>query len=151
MRILDAKKIPHQHYEYGDITGMLDGVTVANMIGKDPSTVYKTLVTSGRPGTNYVFVLPVNKELDLKKAARTVGEKKIEMIPVKSLESTTGYVKGGCSPVGMKRAFPTVFDISVQSLTTVIFNGGKVGTQVEMAPDDITKAVRCTFEDICVH
>lgn len=149
MRILDTKKIPYQHYEYEGITGMLDGVTVANMIGKDASTVYKTLVTSGKPGTHYVYVLPVNKELDLKKAARAVGEKKVEMIPVKSIEPTTGYVKGGCSPVGMKRAYPTVFDASALELTTVIFNGGKVGTQVELVPDDITKVIRCTFADIC--
>lgn len=149
MRILDTKKITYQHYEYDGITGMQSGVTVANTIGKNPSTVYKTLVTSGRAGTHYVFVLPVNRELDLKKAARAVGEKKIEMIAVKDIEPTTGYVKGGCSPVGMKRAYPTVFDASAQKLTTVIFNGGKIGTQVEMAPDDISKAIRCTFADIC--
>ena len=150
MRILDAKKIPYQSYTYDDSDNMIDGVTVAHMTGKDPSVVYKTLVTSGKPGTYYIFVLPVNKELDLKKAARAVGEKRIEMIPVKRIEDVTGYIKGGCSPVGMKKQYPTVFDISAQTLPSLIFNGGRVGTQVELNPGDIGRVIPYRLDDICI-
>ena len=149
MRVLDAKKVPYQNYEYDDSDNMIDGVTVAHMTGKDPAMVYKTLVTVGKTGTHYVFVLPVNRELDLKKAAKSVGEKKIEMIPVRQIEAVTGYIKGGCSPVGMKRTYTTVFDISAKALPLIIFNGGKVGTQVELDPADIAKVIPFTFAGIC--
>ena len=149
MRILDAQKIPYRHYEYDDSNNMVDGITVAHMIGKDPAVVYKTLVTAGKPRQYYVFVLPISKALDLKKAARAVGEKRIEMIPVRDIEAVTGYIKGGCSPIGMKKQYPTVFDISAQALPHIIFNGGKVGTQVELDPADIGKLIPCRFADIC--
>jgi Cys-tRNA(Pro)/Cys-tRNA(Cys) deacylase len=149
MRILDAHGIAYAHYAYESADNMIDGVTVARLIGKDPAIVYKTLVTVGKTGAYYVFVLPVAAELDLKKAAAAVHEKKIDMIPVKQITPVTGYIKGGCSPVGMKKLYDTVFDISTLSHSAVIFNGGKVGTQVEIDPNDIIKVVPCRFEDIC--
>jgi len=149
MRILEQKKISYNVYEYDDSDNMIDGVTVANMIGKDPAIVFKTLVSIGKSKQYYVFVLPVIKELDLKKAAKAVGEKNIELIPVKQIESVTGYIKGGCSPIGMKKAFTTTFDSSAENLDKIIFNAGKVGFQVEISPSDITKAVRAGFADIC--
>ena len=150
MRILDACGITYQHYAHDNTDNMIDGVTVAHLIGKDPAIVYKTLVTIGKTNTHYVFVLPVAKELDLKKASAAVHEKKIDMIAVKQITAVTGYIKGGCSPVGMKKPFKTVFDFSALSLSTIIFNGGKVGTQVELDPNDITRVIPCRFEDICI-
>lgn len=149
MRVLETHGIPYNQYEYDDSDNMIDGVTVAKMIGQDPDRVFKTLVTVSKSLINYVFVLPVNKELDLKKAAKAVGEKNIELIPVKEIESTTGYIKGGCSPIGMKKQFRTVFDETAVLYDAIIFNGGKVGFQVEVDPQLIEKAVACSFEDIC--
>ena len=149
MRILEQKKVPYNVYEYDGSDNMIDGVTVAGMIGKDPSQVFKTLISKGRSGAYYVFVLPAAKELSMKKAAKAVGEKNIELIPVKQIEAITGYIKGGCSPVGMKKAFVTTFDSSAQSLIKIIFSAGKPGLQVEISPSDIQKAVRSSFADIC--
>lgn len=149
MRILDAKGIPYQSATYDDSDNMIDGVTVAHMIGRDPAIVYKTLVTIGKSQTHYVFVIPVAKDLDLKKAAAAVKEKKIDMIPVKQITAVTGYIKGGCSPIGMKKLYETVFDMSARSHSTIIFNGGKVGTQVEIDPNAVTNVIPCRFEDIC--
>lgn len=150
MRVLDAHGIPYGHYEYDDSDNMIDGVSVARMIGQDPERVFKTLVTVSKSRVNYVFVLPVDKELDLKKAAKAVGEKSIEMIPVKQIEPTTGYIKGGCSPIGMKKQFTTVFDETTLLYDTIIFNGGKVGTQIEVDPNAIEKVIPVKFEDIVV-
>lgn len=149
MRVLETHGIPYNSYEYDNSDNMIDGVTVAKMIGQDPDRVFKTLVTISKSLINYVFVLPVNRELDLKKAAKAVGEKNIEMITVKDIEPTTGYIKGGCSPIGMKKQLRTVFDETAILYDTIIFNGGKVGTQVEVNPQLIEKAIPCSFEDIC--
>ena len=149
MRILEQKKIPYGVYEYDDSDNMIDGVTVAGMIGQPPQIVFKTLVSVGKSNQYFVFVLPVAKELDLKKAAKAVGEKNIELIPVKQIESVTGYIKGGCSPIDMKKAYTTTFDSSAVSIDKIIFNAGKVGFQVEISPADITKVIRCRFADIC--
>ncbi len=149
MRILEQKKIPYGVYEYDDSDNMIDGVTVAGMIGRPPQIVFKTLVSVGKSNQYFVFVLPVAKELDFKKAAKAVGEKNIELIPVKQIESVTGYIKGGCSPIGMKKAYTTTFDSSAGSIDKIIFNAGKVGFQVEISPADITKVIRCSFADIC--
>ena len=149
MRVLEQKKIPYNVYEYDNSDNMIDGVTVAEMIGCDPNLVYKTLVSISKSKQYYVFVLPVNKELSLKKAAKSVGEKKIELIPVKQIEQVTGYIKGGCSPIGMKKAYKTTFDESALTHKKIIFNAGKVGHQVEVNPHDITKVIRADFADIC--
>lgn len=150
MRALEAHGIPYNTYEYDYSDNMIDGVTVAKMIGQEPERVFKTLVTVSKSRANYVFVLPVNMELDLKKAAKAVGEKSIELIPVKAIEPTTGYIKGGCSPIGMKKQFTTVIDETALLYDTIIFNSGKVGTQVEADPNDIVKVMPVRFEDITV-
>lgn len=150
MRLLEQFEIPYDYYEYDDSDNMIDGKTVAHMIGKDEKLVFKTLVTVSNSHVNYVFVLPVDKELDLKKAAKIVKEKKIEMIPVKTIEKTTGYIKGGCSPIGMKKKFVTVFHESALENDKIIFNGGKVGIQIEIESKLIEKIVSCEFADICV-
>ena len=145
MRILDQKKIsytPH-HYTHGDIAP--DGVTVARLTGLDPDTVFKTLVTAGASKKNYVFVIPVVKELDLKAAAKAVGEKSISMIRQSELLPLTGYVHGGCSPIGMKKALPTVIDVSAQALDSMAVSAGKVGFQVQLSPGDLAGLVRASF------
>lgn len=149
MRVLEQKKILYNVYEYNNSDNMIDGVTVAGMIDSDPNIVYKTLVSISKSKQYYVFVLPVNKELSLKKAAKAVGEKKIELIPVKQIEQVTGYIKGGCSPIGMKKAYITTFHKAALTNKKIIFNAGKVGYQVEISPHDITKVIRADFSDIC--
>lgn len=135
MRILDREKIPYQchFYEHGDEA--VDGISVAKQLKQNPDQVFKTLVTQGASKRYYVFVIPVAKELDLKAAARAVGEKNVAMLPVKELLPLTGYVRGGCSPIGMKKQFETVIDESCAACPTMIFSGGKIGVQVEVAPD----------------
>ena len=151
MRILDQKKIVYIPHEYHSPDGTApDGVTVASMIGKAPREVYKTLVTQGASRRYYVFVVPSDGQLDLKKAAKSVGEKSVEMIKQKELLPLTGYVHGGCSPVGMKKPFKTVFHSDVLSLATVTVSAGKVGYQVEVEPQTIIKAVAATTADITV-
>lgn len=132
IRQIESKKWTYKLYEYDAPQGFLDGQSVAAEIGAPAEKVYKTLVTQGSSKEYYVFVIPVKKELDLKKAARVFNEKKIEMIPSKAITEVTGYVKGGCSPVGMKKAFKTAIDESVEGHETMIFSGGKVGLQVEL-------------------
>lgn len=149
MRVLDQNKIEYACHYYYD-TDAISGSDVAVVLGQDPRQVFKTLVTVGNSRANYVFIVPVNENLDLKKAARAVGEKSIEMIKVKELLPLTGYVHGGCSPIGMKKQFKTVMDISAQSLDTIIFSGGKIGYQVELAPSDLQRVVPFDFADICV-
>ena len=151
MRILDQKKIPYIPHEYHSPDGNApDGVTVASMIGKTPREVYKTLVTQGASKRYYVFVVPSDGQLDLKKAAKAVAEKSVEMIKQKELLPLTGYVHGGCSPVGMKKPFKTVFHSDVLNLATVTVSAGKVGHQVEIEPQTIIKAVAATTADITV-
>ena len=147
MRILDQHKIKYNSYTYGNGEAV-SGDVVAREIGKDPNSVFKTLVTEGKSKEHYVFVVPVLCELDLKKAAAAVGEKSIAMIKSKELLPTTGYIHGGCSPIGMKKQFKTVINISAQNLETIIFSAGKIGFQVEVAPDDLKKIVPFIFADI---
>lgn len=149
MRILDQKKIPYQHYCYAD-TAAVSGVEVAKVLGQDPAQVFKTLVTESGKGGHYVFVIPVGEELDLKKAAKAVGEKSIAMLKSKDLLPLTGYIHGGCSPIGMKKQFTTVVDQTAQGFDTIIFSAGKIGYQVEVNPLDLQKLIRCEFADLTV-
>ena len=149
MRILDQKKISYISHNYMN-TGAVSGAEVAAALGENPDMVFKTLVTVGKSGANYVFVIPVEKELDLKKAARSVGEKSIEMIHQKELLPLTGYIHGGCSPIGMKKQFVTIVDKSAEPLERMIFSAGKVGYQVEMSPEDLKKVIRLQMADITV-
>ena len=142
MRLLDQKKVPYTPHTYPHGDDAVDGVTVAQMTGMDPAKVFKTLVARGASKTPYVFVIPVACELDLKKAAKAVGEKSVAMLHVSELTPLTGYVRGGCSPVGMKNAFPTVFDESVNGLPSVIVSAGKIGYQIECVPADLSGLVR---------
>jgi Cys-tRNA(Pro)/Cys-tRNA(Cys) deacylase len=134
MRILDKAKISYQFYFYDHEDGKIDGVSVAHKLGQKVEQVFKTLVTRGASREFYVFVVPVAKELDLKAAAKSVGEKSVEMIHVDEINKTTGYIRGGCSPVGMKKQFKTVIDSSCEQLDTIIVSGGKIGAQVELEP-----------------
>ena len=151
MRVLEQKKIRYTAHEYPHRGGPVDGVIVAALTGRDPAQVFKTLVTVGASKQHYVFDIPVAKELDLKKAARAVGEKSIAMIHVSEITPLTGYVRGGCSPIGMKKQFFTVFDESVNALETVLVSGGKIGTQVELAPADLLGLIRAETADITVE
>lgn len=147
MRILDQKKIPYQAYCYAD-TDAISGAEVAQVLGQNPKQVFKTLVTVGASKRNYVFVIPVEEELHLKKAAKAVGEKSIEMIKSKELLPLTGYIHGGCSPIGMKKLLKTVIDSSAETWETIIFSAGKIGYQVEVAPADLKKVIPYEFGDI---
>ncbi|WLR55216.1 Cys-tRNA(Pro) deacylase [Mesobacillus subterraneus] len=140
MRILDTQKVPYEVLTYDSKDGKIDGVAVAGKIGHDASQVYKTLVAAGASKDLYVFVIPVEAELDLKKAAKEAGEKKVEMLPVKDIQKFTGYIRGGCSPIGMKKDYPTFLDESAQELETIIVSAGKIGFQVELAPDQLLNA-----------
>lgn len=137
MRILDKEKIPYQAYFYDHEDGKIDGVSVAAKLGQNVEHVFKTLVTRGASREFYVFVVPVAKELNLKAAAKSVGEKSVEMIHVSEINKITGYIRGGCSPVGMKKQFRTVIDSSCESLPFLIVSGGKIGTQVQVSPDSL--------------
>lgn len=148
MRLLDQKKVPYTPHTYPHGDDAVDGVTVAQMTGMDPAKVFKTLVARGTSKTPYVFVIPVARELDLKKAAKAVGEKSVAMLHVSELTPLTGYVRGGCSPVGMKKAFPTVFDESVNNVPTVMVSAGKIGFQIECAPADLIKLTRAATAHI---
>ena len=148
MRILDTEKIDHKELSYPVSKDHVDGVSAAQALGKDPRTVYKTLVTQAGSSSYYVFVIPVAENLNLKKAARACGEKNIEMIHVKDLTAITGYVRGGCSPLGMKKAFPTVIDASARQYSEIYVSGGRIGTSIRLAPQDLARVVRATFADI---
>lgn len=147
MRILDKHKITYRHYSY-DATQAINGEEVASALGQNPAQVFKTLVTMSKSRHYYVFMLPVNKELDLKKAAAAVGEKAVDMLKSKELLPTTGYIHGGCSPIGMKKFFKTVIDISAQNFPTIIFSAGKIGYQVETSLDALAKVITYSLEDI---
>ena len=148
MRLLDQKKVPYTPHHYAHPDGAVDGASVAALIDRDPAGVCKTLVTQGASKKYYVFVIPVLRELDLKGAARAVGEKSIEMIRQAQLLPLTGYVHGGCSPVGMKKLFPTVLDQSVEGLDTITVSAGKIGAQVELAPAALAVLVRGRFAPV---
>lgn len=147
MRILDRAKVDYQFYTYepGD---KVDGITVAHKMGQPVERVYKTLVTRGKSGGFFVFVIPVAAGLDLKKAAKAVGEKSVEMIHVKEINKITGYIRGGCSPIGMKKAFPTVVSQTAEQLPTIIVSGGRIGTQVELNPQTLVELIRGKFAEI---
>lgn len=147
MRILEQKKINYTSYCYAD-TGVISGIEVAAALNQDPNRVFKTLVTMGGSNNNYVFLVPVQKELDLKKAAKSVGEKSIHMLKSKDLLPLTGYVHGGCSPIGMKKQFRTIIDASAANFGTIIFSGGKIGYQVETTLEELKKVLRFELEDI---
>ena len=149
MRVLEQKKIPYTPHSYPHTEGeAVDGATVAALLGRDPGEVYKTLVTRGASKANYVFVVPVLAELDLKKAAKTVGEKSIELIHVKELTPLTGYVRGGCSTIGMKKRFKTVVDASAQAHAAILVSAGKIGRQVELSPDALVGLIGGSFASV---
>jgi Cys-tRNA(Pro)/Cys-tRNA(Cys) deacylase len=147
MRLLEQKKIPYTSHDYTD-TGVISGTEVAAVLNQNPEQVFKTLVTAGSSGANYVFLVPVQKELDLKKAARAAGEKSIRMVKSRDLLPLTGYVHGGCSPIGMKKPFRTILDASAASLDTILFSGGRIGHQVEIPYSELKKILRYELEDI---
>ena len=151
MRILEQKNIPYTAHTYEHEEGVaVDGVTVAAQLGQDPECVFKTLVARGASKGVYVFCIPVAENLDLKKAARAVGEKAIEMVAVKEINALTGYIRGGCSPVGMKKQYPTVFHETAEIVDTIMVSAGKIGYQVELAPVDLMELVGGTLSDITV-
>ena len=149
MRTLEQKKIPSTAFSY-DPDGPIDGVSVAAETGLDAASVFKTLVTKGASGAYYVFDIPVAENLDLKKAAKAVGEKSIAMLPQKELLPLTGYVHGGCSPVGMKKQFPTVFHETVNELDLIAVSAGKIGHQVQVKPADLLNLLRAKTADVIV-
>ena len=151
MRVLDQKKVAYTPHEYPCEGGAPDGVTVARSIGKDPNCVFKTLVTVGASKKNYVFCIPGPLTLDLKAAAKAVGEKSIAMLPQSQLLPLTGYVHGGCSPVGMKKLFPTVVDEHALGWDTIVVSAGKIGYQVELAPDDLLPLVRGRYAAVAAE
>lgn len=147
MRFLDSKKIAYSVNTY-ECEDFIDGVHIAQMLGQDENMSFKTLVTKGKSGGYFVFVLPVAKELDMKKAAKAVGEKSVEMLHVKDINAVTGYIRGGCSPLGMKKQFPTVVDQSAQGFETIIISGGRLGSQIMLSPSDLVSACGGSFGDI---
>lgn len=150
MRILEQAHIPYRSYTYSHRGNeAVDGASVAAELGQSPQQVFKTLVTKGNDGNHYVFVIPVAEELDLKAAAKAVGVKSVEMIPVAQINRATGYIRGGCSPIGMKKLYTTVVDQSALSQETIIFSGGKIGFQVEIAPEDLSDLIHASFAPIC--
>ena len=150
MRTLEQKKIAYTAHAY-DPDGPIDGVSVAAVLGQDPARVFKTLVTKGASGGYYVFDIPVAENLDLKKAAKAVGEKSVTMLPQKELLGLTGYVHGGCSPVGMKKQFPTVFHKTAEGLAQVAVSAGKIGYQVVCDPKDLMALLRAAAADLIVE
>lgn len=150
MRILEREKIPFNHYTY-ECEEFVDGIQVADMLGLPHEKVYKTLVTVGNSKNYFVFVLPIEAELDLKKAARAVGEKSLSMLHVKDINSVTGYIRGGCTAVGMKKQYVTRIDASAQKLPLMIVSGGRLGSQIELKPEDLCKAARAEFADVIVQ
>ena len=147
MRVLDSKKIPYTPHLY-EADPSLSGEDIARILGEEPSQVFKTLVTTGKPQRYYVFVIPVNAELNLKKAASAVGEKSVSMIPQRDLLPLTGYVHGGCSPIGMKKRFPSFIHRSVSGLSRIFVSAGRVGCQVELAPADLIRVAELVPADL---
>jgi len=149
MRILDKNKITYKVNTY-ECDEFVDGVHIADMLGQSYETTFKTLVTLGKSKQYYVFAIPIDKELDLKKAARSVGEKSVEMLHVKDINAVTGYIRGGCTPIGMKKQYVTVFHSSVTELEQVIISGGKLGTQIVINPNDLIKVTKADVCDIII-
>lgn len=148
MRLLDAQKIDYEVITYDKKDGKIDGISVSEKIGKDPNQVYKTLVATGSGRNLYVFVISVAEELDLKKAAKVAGEKKIDMLPVKDIQKHTGYIRGGCSPIGMKKLFPTYIDEAARDLNAIVVSAGKIGMQMELTPEALINLTEGRFAAI---
>lgn len=147
MRILDRKKIPYK-VNYYQCDEFIDGIHIADMLSQSYDMTFKTLVAVGKSGENYVFVLPIDKEVDLKKAAKSVGEKSVELLHVKDIKNVTGYIRGGCTPIGMKKQFRTVFHESILSHDEIIISGGALGVQLFISPSDIIACTGATAQDI---
>lgn len=150
MRILESMQIPFEHYTY-ECREFVDGLQIADMLGLPHEKVYKTLVTVGNSRNYFVFVIPIAEELDLKAAARSVGEKSVEMLHVKDINAVTGYIRGGCTAVGMKKQYVTRIDSSAEVLEKMIVSGGRIGSQLELAPADLARAAKAEFADIVRH
>ncbi|WP_342433674.1 Cys-tRNA(Pro) deacylase [Neobacillus sp. FSL H8-0543] len=148
IRILDAKKIAYEVLTYDNKDGKIDGITVAGKVGRNPNMVYKTLVAQGASKNIFVFIIPVEAELDLKKAARAAGEKNVEMIPVKDIQKWTGYIRGGCSPVGMKKDYRTFLDESCRLLEEIVVSAGKIGVQMALKPEDLITIAKIEIVDL---
>ena len=149
MRLLDARGIEYSWRTF-ETDGAPSGIEVAAILGLEPERVFKTLVTEGKSGEHYVFMIPVAESLDLKKAAHAVGEKSIAMIKSKELLPLTGYVHGGCSPIGMKRQFPTVIDETAELFDTIYFSAGRIGAQIELSPESLAKMIDLKLADLVV-
>lgn len=147
-RIFDKEKLAYTPHTYEHGEGAVDGMTLAGLLGIDPARIFKTLVTKGADKNYYVFDVPVNRELDLKKAAKAVGVKSVEMIPVADINKVTGYIRGGCSPIGMKKKYRTVFDETAKNCETMLVSAGKIGWQIEAKPHDLARLADATFADI---
>lgn len=147
--MLDRNHIPYQVHYY-ECEEFIDGVHIADQMGQSYDTSFKTLVTVGKTGNYYVFALPVDRELDLKKAAKAVGEKAVEMLPVKEINRVTGYIRGGCTPIGMKKQYVTVIHESARQYDRMIVSGGHLGTQIELAPEDLLKVTGGQYADVIV-
>lgn len=148
MRVLDEKMIPYHVITYNSEDGKIDGISVAQKIGREPQLVYKTLVTQGKSGNIYVFVVPVESELDLKKAAKITGEKNVALVPMKDIEKWTGYLRGGCSPIGMIKHYPTFIDSSASQIEHIIVSGGKVGLLIELKVEDLQRITEAVFYEV---
>ncbi len=148
MRILDRKKIDYNIIRYDKSDGKIDGISVAKKIGKEPEYVYKTLVARGSSKDIYVFIIPVQGELDLRKAAKAAGEKKIEMTPVREILKLTGYIRGGCSPIGMKKRYMTFIDLSICEIEEAVFSAGRIGVQIELRSADLITAIEAQAVDL---
>ncbi|MBR6400081.1 MAG: Cys-tRNA(Pro) deacylase [Firmicutes bacterium] len=147
MRILDKNKVSYRINTY-ECEEFHDGVSIAQMLGQSPNMTFKTLVTQGKSKNFFVFVIPVNREIDLKAAAASVGEKSVEMIHVKDINKITGYIRGGCTPIGMKKQFVTVVDNTAKNFDEIIISGGRIGSQIFLAPDDLVKVTGAKYDDI---
>ena len=147
MRILETMKIPYETHTY-ECEEFHDGIQIADMLGQAYDKVYKTLVTQGASKNYFVFVIPIDQELDMKKAAKSVGEKSVSMIHVKDITAVTGYIRGGCTAIGMKKQFVTRIQVDAQVLDTIIVSGGKLGMQIELKPEDLLKASKAEYADI---
>ena len=149
MRILDKLKIPYEHHTY-ECDEFISGIQIADKLELPHELVYKTLVTIGNSRNYYVFVIPIEREIDLKKAAREVGEKSLAMIPVKEINAVTGYIRGGCTAIGMKKQYPVRIHKEAQTLSKIIVSGGRIGSQLELRPEDLRRAADAEFTDVCV-
>ena len=147
MRILEQKKIPHKVNLY-ECDEFIDAVKIADKLGQPYESSYKTLVTTGAKGGYFVFLVPIAEELDMKKAAKAVGQKSVEMIHVKDINAVTGYIRGGCTPIGMKKQYPTVIDKSAEAFDEIIISAGRIGAQILIDPKDLQKVTGAIFEDI---